>query len=126
MPAPARPFPAVLDTGFNHGFLLQHAHFQAWTGYQLTPANFRAVGRLGVYGSQANLHEADLWLHANARGRRDEFARRSPFRLALELGAAVSPIADKPRLPLLGMLAIQRNGLKLTIDGSRERVTLRT
>ncbi len=125
-PAWAYSFPAVLDTGFNHGLLLQQMHFQTWTGHDLTPSDFRAVGRLSVYGAHATLHEADLWLHPNVRGRRDDLARRPPFRLSLELGAAVSPLADKPRLPLLGMLAIRRNGLKLLIDGANERITLRT
>lgn len=124
-PPEARRFPAVLDTGFNHGLLLQQTHFQLWTGYGLTRSGFRAVGRLDVYGSQATLYEADLWLHPNLRGRRDELARRPASRLSLELGVAVSPVADKPRLPLLGMLAIRRNGLKLLIDGVRQRITMR-
>jgi hypothetical protein len=119
-PLEARPFPAVLDTGFNHGLLLQPTHFQLWTGYELTLPGFQAVDRLEVYGAYATLYEADLWLRPNVRGRRDELARRPPYRLSLELGVAVSPLADKPRLPLLGMLAICRNGLKLSIDGACE------
>jgi hypothetical protein len=35
-----------------------------------------------------------------------------------------SPLA--PRLPLLGLRAIIHNGLKLTIDGERAEVSLRT
>lgn len=125
-PVSARPFPAVLDTGFNHGFLLQQRHFQTWTGYELHSNDFPVRGQLRAYGAQANLHEADLWLHANVRGRRDEFSRAAPLRLQLDLGVAISPSPNQPRLPLLGMLAIEKSGLRLLIDGARRRVTLRT
>jgi hypothetical protein len=125
-PPEARPFPAVLDTGFNHGFLLQERHFQAWSGYDLRSNQFPVHGDLRVYRAQAKLYEADLWIHRNVRGRRDQLSAARPFRLELDLGIAISPSPDQPRLPLIGLMAIEMNRLKALVDGAKQHVTLRT
>ena len=125
-PPQARPFPAVIDTGFNHNFLLRSRQFRARTGYELTLDDFPIFDRLRTYGRRADLHEADLWLHPNVPGHRDQISRRPPIRLEMNLGVAVSPLADQPRLPLLGMLSIRENGLQLLIDGAQGRMSLRT
>lgn len=124
-PNESRPFPAILDTGFNHGFLLQRQHFEQWTGYPLDTSIFPVREHLRVYGKQANIHEADLWLHRNVAGRRDRSRRTTPTRLQLDLGIVISPVSDQPRLPLLGLVAIRKSGLKIMIDGGKGRVSLR-
>src|SRR5437870_8443914 len=96
-PRQARPFPAVLDTGFNHGFLMRPQHISMWSGFRLTTDDFPVMDHLQVYGAQAPLHEADLWLHSNVPGSRDQLSRRRPVRLQMNLGVAVSPDALQPR-----------------------------
>jgi hypothetical protein len=60
-------------------------------------------------------------------GKRDELAE-PPFCLELEEGIAVYPrgVVQAPRLPLLGLRAIVRNGLHLAINGKKSLVSLRS
>jgi hypothetical protein len=53
---------------------------------------------------------------------------RSPIRLAMAQGIAVSPedLPNPARLPILGLRALVKNELKLIIDGKRCEVTLKT
>jgi hypothetical protein len=74
------------------------------------------------------LLEADVWIRPNQPGERDRFLDRDPFHLELDWGIAVHPtgMAQAPRLPLLGLRALRRAQLHLTIDGRRQRIRLRT
>jgi hypothetical protein len=52
---------------------------------------------------------------------------KPPFRLRLKEGIGVYPDDDNPaRLPILGLRALVRNDLTLTIDGRRREVTLKS
>jgi hypothetical protein len=88
-PAEARRFPAVLDPGFNDTFLMQEEHFRDWAGLSAQDSN--VLGFLSVYGRHAPLLDADLWLHGNRAGHRDQFALHPPFRLELNSGLGVCP-----------------------------------
>jgi hypothetical protein len=117
-------FPALLDTGFNDTFLLQEEHLMAWSGH--SPGDFHALAALSVYGTQAPLLDADVWLHRNEPGERDVLAPGSPFRLELEFGIAVCPRGmGRPRLPLLGVKALRENDLTMLLSTARRRLTVR-
>jgi hypothetical protein len=119
-------FPVILDTGLSHNFSIGEELLSRWAGLDrrsLVKLRDITIGRHVV-----PLHEAEVWLHPNRPGQRDEFRDRPPFALQLESGIAVYPseMSATPRLPLLGLRGLQWSQLHLTIDCARRRVTLRT
>jgi hypothetical protein len=125
-PGPGIPrFPAVLDTGFNHNFLLRHKHLVRWAGWR--PEQFVVMDRLRAYGQQVPLYAANVWVHPNRSGERDELTGEPPFCLELDSGVGVCPPAlTTPRLPLLGLRALLVAGLQAKLDGARGLFSLRT
>jgi hypothetical protein len=119
-------FPAILDTGNTFGFALAERRLTAWSGCPVA-----ALGRLGdvlINRNRVPRLAADVWLHRNRKGQRGAFRPVAPFRVELRDGVAVYPLDAPfpvPRLPILGMRAIDENRLRLVIDGERLRVTLR-
>jgi hypothetical protein len=117
---PARPFPAILDTGHSSNLSIAKRHLDRWTA-----ANLKQIGSSKIGKYTAPQYEASVFIHRNTPG---THAIRGAFRLELEGGIAViaddSPAA--PRLPLFGLRAVLDNDLKLMIDGSRKEVTLRS
>ena len=126
LPTNASRFPAVLDIGFNHSFLIQQEHLVRWAGFD--PRHFRTIGSLPVRGRDVPLFNANVWLHRNMPEMRDEFADQPPYCLELDRGIAVCPpeMGDYPRLPLLGLRAIRWGKLHVAVDGERCHVTIRT
>ncbi len=124
---PRRPvFPAILDTGHSHNSSIRHEHLIRWAG--LDPRWLRRRGDIRIGEENVPLYQADVWIHPNVRGKRNQAAGGEPFRLALDTGIAVYPpsMSSAPRLPLLGLRALRLAGLHLTIDCLRCSVTLRT
>ena len=122
-----RPFfPAILDTGNTHDFSIQVSHLIHWAG--LDPRSLKRRGATRVHGDHLQLLEADVWIRPNQPGERDRFLAEDPFHLELDWGIAAYPaeMAQAPRLPLLGLRALRRAQLHLSIDGRRQRVRLRT
>jgi hypothetical protein len=119
-------FPAILDTGLSHNFSIRTEHLIRWAG--LDPRWLRPAGEAQISEETVPLYKADVWLHPNVPGKRDRAAGIEPFRLELRRGIAVCPptMSNTPRLPLLGLRALRRAGLHLTIDCRRGQVTLRT
>jgi hypothetical protein len=125
--SPPRRFPALLDTGNNYGFAIAERHLEQWTG--LHRQDMDQLGSVNINRISVPRLSAAVWLHPNKKGERDTFSRKRPLRLALRDGIAVYPReADlqAPRLPMLGMRAIDENNLRCCINGDRRRVTLRT
>jgi hypothetical protein len=123
---PRRPcFPAILDTGLSHSFSVRAEHLIRWAG--LDPRWLERAGKVQISEEDVPLYRADVWLHPNARGKRDRAVGIEPFRFGLK-SIAVYPqtMSHAPRLPLLGLRALRLAGLHLTIDGCRCAVTLRT
>jgi hypothetical protein len=123
---PSAPrFPAILDIGNNHNFAIQEDHLHRWTGFTL--ATLVVKGRIQVAGNVVPLLAANVWIHPNEPRKRDELAVPA-YCLELEEGIAVYPagLAGAPRLPLLGLRAIVRNGLHLTVNGKKCQVSLRS
>ena len=120
-------FPAVLDTGFNHSFILHNDHLVRWAGFQ--SRQLRRLASVKVYGSLVPQFAINVWLHRNLAGLRDELMDQSPVLIETSQGVAVVPDGANhanPRLPLLGLSALRWNRLHLTIDGHRHTVNLRT
>jgi hypothetical protein len=118
-------FPAVIDTGFNRSFLIQEQHFNEWAG--LRKEHLKMVDEIQVYGTRAPVHAANLWLHPNVPGTRDEELSAKPYCIHLDPGIAVcSSNVRRPRLPLVGLGALLIGDLQVQFDWRRSTVTLRT
>ena len=119
-------FPAVLDNGYNEDFIIRQEQVLRWT--RLPLQRIRAVGLQEVHGQKVPVFPANLWLHRNQPGQRDQFSDRPPVWLPLDEGVAVCPAGMKnaPRLPLLGMRALRRSRLQLHVDFDACHVSIRT
>ena len=121
-------FPCILDTGNNHNFAIQEDHLEQWAGLSLRDSQRLGTVLLGEEELPLPLVRAAAWLHSNKPGQRDAHVSRTPFRIEMPQGIIVYPrgVPTSARLPILGMRAIVRNNLRLTIDGSQRLVSLRT
>jgi hypothetical protein len=119
-------FPAILDTGNSHSFLIRESQLIEWAG--INPSAVREFGSTRVSGIAIPQRLACLFLHQNVPGNRDVCSESKPFFLSTDNGIAVCsdnhPRA--PRLPLLGLRTLIQNKLILTVNGSRSEVSLRT
>ena len=88
-------FPALLDTGNNHNFSLQHEHLLSWAGAE--PANYFGRRRLFVAGQPVPLVSGNVWLHRNKAGERDSFSNRPAICLELPEGIRRGPAARAQR-----------------------------
>lgn len=124
-PNPAAiPFPVILDTGHTHSLSIQERHLFAWAGFR--PDILSLLGSVRERGQRVLLREANIWVHQNMRGVRDELTHRPPHLVEAERGIAVYPAGEFPRLPILGLRAIAENGLILKINDLKREATLRT
>ncbi len=115
-------FPAILDTGHSHNFSIPERLLRRWAGVE----SLEPIGEIEVNGRRMTQHRADVWIHGNRPGRREP--ADAAFALEMDRGITVVPegTPGAPRLPLLGLRAISRNRLRLTIDGASRRVSLGT
>jgi hypothetical protein len=119
-------FPAVLDPGFTHNFLMREDQLIQWAG--LRSEHLRELGHIKPHGERVPLRAANVWLHRNRAGQRDEFEDAPPFCIELDSGIGVCPsaMARAPRLPLLGQRGLWCAELLSWIDHRRCRVAIRT
>jgi hypothetical protein len=122
---PTPRFPAIIDIGHNHNFSIQRRHVIDWVR---TPVEaLSPIGRIRHAGRAVPLHAANVWIHPNAPGKRDELSGKPPYLLRFDQGIAVYPAdAHFPRLPLLGLRAVVRAKLHLKVDPEQCLVNLRT
>ena len=101
-------FPAILDTGHSHNFSIRHDHLRDWAGLAL-----RQVGLIKVNQQIVPLAECDLVIDGVVLKCLD--------------GIAVYPDHHPaaPRLPLLGLRSLVRNGVRVLIDSQRVELTLK-
>lgn len=120
----ARRFPAVLDTGHTHNFSIRANQLLLWAGLRLD--ELQELGSILVNRDEVPLKAAQLWIHRNRPGTTELLPR--PFRLEVPQGVVVYPsgTAAAPRLPLLGLRGLVRSKLRLSIDGDKMSVSLRT
>jgi hypothetical protein len=122
-----RSFPAILDTGCNHSFVIGERHLMDWADIQ--PGFLRRLGPTRLHGKPVPQFAANVWLRPNQPGHRDEFSAQPPFLLETNPGIAVVPATDgeaHPRLPLLGLPTLRWNHLQVLLDGDRSLMTIRT
>ena len=119
-------FPAILDTGNTHSFFIRESHLLEWAGINTNA--MREFGKIRVAGEFASQRLANLYMHRNIPGKRDESGDHAPFFLSMTKGIAVCPDNHPraPRLPLLGLHSLIENKLILKVDGVRNEISLRT
>jgi hypothetical protein len=120
----SRPFPAILDTGHSHNFSIKEEHLEAWTG--LHAHEIQTIGHARVNKQLVELKDAAVTVYPNFPGKQDVSQEKPPYLLMLPEGVAVHRTRDPfaPRLPLLGVRALVKNRLRMTIDGGRKHVSL--
>ncbi|HYW82945.1 MAG TPA: hypothetical protein VFB30_06810 [Spirochaetia bacterium] len=119
--------PALIDTGNNFEFSLQHRHLRDWAG--IDPAALRSLGTIGIDGQPVDRHEAMVWLYRNVPGTCAVAVGMPPFRLRMERGIAVyarDAEPPGPRLPLLGLPSLTNNDLDWWLDPERRNITVQT
>jgi hypothetical protein len=119
--------PALLDTGNNFDFTVQHRHLRDWAS--IDPNLLAQLGNAEINGQVVNRQEATVCLHPNLPGQRELASGKRPFRLHMESGIAVYPdnaIPPGPRLPLLGMPAFINNDLDLWLDPEMRHISVQT
>jgi len=124
---PATPaFPAILDIGTNHNFVISRSHLVRWGGIQ--PEFLRRLGTTRLDDKRLITREADIWLYSNWKGQLEYRREKPPYRLNLNEGIIIRPDEGIRRtpLPLLGLRALTHNELVTIIDGARLEVTIRT
>ena len=57
-------FPAILDIGTNHNFVISRSHLIRWAGIQ--PEYLRALGATRLDDKRLVTREADIWLYLRA------------------------------------------------------------
>jgi hypothetical protein len=113
-------FPAVLDTGHSHHFMISERLLVEWAGV----ASLRRIGDVLVNKSRLPQFASDLWiLHNKPRTR--ELGRGGTV-LRLDQGITVVPEGSpaSTRLPVLGLRALAVNRVRIVIDGARGYVSL--
>ena len=124
--APQAPcIPSILDIGTNHEFVVHERLLTQWAGVhaqQLPPGR-----KTKLRGHELPQYGAHVWLHPYQR---EAYSNPPPFRFRLDPGIATIPIdreKDFPvQLPLLGLRALRRAKLHVTIDCARQQLTIRT
>jgi hypothetical protein len=124
-PGHALVFPAILDTGNSYTFAVGEGHLQRWAG--LASAALPFLGSLFVNNQPVERRAATVWLHRNRRGERKLPLTGFSYPLELDDGIAIYPRPMlPPRLPLLGLRALDENRLSFLLDGSHRFVDVRT
>ena len=93
-------FPAILNTGHTHNLAMSAECFRNWVRLSLKP-----IGSVRINQQDVPLFAGDLELEGKRIGCAD--------------GIAVFPRGHRaaPRLPLLGLRALVRSGIRVVIDG---------
>jgi hypothetical protein len=121
-------FPAVYDSGFTGPFLTHREQLRRWAG--LHPDYLSPLKKvIRPPGRRVPLHAANVWLHPNKRGKRDEFSGAAPFLLDIPHDTGIGICGEEevyPRLPLLGPLAFRPSGVEVCIDHAKYLINART
>ena len=123
LPARHACFPAVLDLGLNESFVIRHDQLENWAALDLNTLTL--LDEVELFGRKVRALDADVWLHRNVPLSREQLLDLPPFHIEIDAGILISPLADRPRLPLLGMRAFESAGLQLLVDGLRQSVSIR-
>ncbi len=115
-------FPAVLDTGNNHSFLIPTTLFQSWT--RLDPAAFVTKHTVRVHGHVLSCHGLNVEVYRTRNGNPTErrAGRLQTDRGVVIVGHALEPFF--PRLPVIGVRCLRASRATFTLDGGRGTYTL--
>ena len=124
-PANADAFPALLDTGCSLEFLISEEQLRICA--QVQRSVFPYVRDRLVNGNAVPFYEADIWIHCNQPGQRDEFLPDvGPFPLRIRSGVGIykpsSPASNQP--PLVGLQALNHAKAVLVIDSENRTISL--
>lgn len=120
-----RNFPAIIDTGFNDIFLIREHQFTAWTG--IRPRDLVRIATTRALGGERPIYAADIWLHPNLPGHERVKSASSAWQIPAYTGIIVVPSAvRRPRLPLLGLRALELAKLQIHFHWQRRAFSLRT
>src|SRR5262249_45533953 len=109
-------FPAVYDSGFTDTLLIHVGQLHRFAGLNpeylpIPPEIMRPRGR------RVPIHAANVWLHPNRPGSRDEFSGAAPLLLEVARGVGISDDPEGfPRLPLIGPRNFRPARLEVCID----------
>jgi hypothetical protein len=124
-PGSEHRFPAVLDTGLNESLVINRSHLEEWAGLQERDLPLADDARIRVYNRVVYPRDVGLWLYQNLPFTNSEVSGTPPLPMEVDAGILISPERNKPRLPVLGMRAIETSRLVVTIDGGRQSVAIR-
>jgi hypothetical protein len=116
-----RPFPSVLDTGHSHNLSITESQLKTFAG--ISPAQLEFIGTTRLKGERLRQYRADVRIHRNRPGHTE--LGEGSFRLTIDEGFSLAPEGSS-RLPLLGLRALVRSGLVMSIHGKRRLVSLKT
>ncbi len=122
------PFPVLLDSGNNYDCFLHEHHLTHWAGMQ--PTQFETTGSIRINDHDVPRLRADMWIYANVPGTHERDPERAPTRIRLVEGVGVGPARPDgfvfPRVPLLGLSALQKNAFDYWFDSKTGYSYLRT
>lgn len=116
-------FPAVVDTGNNHSFLIPSSLFRAWV--RLDPAELVTVHRVRAVDVELRCHALNVDLYRVRDGNPTD---RVAGRLQTDRGVVIVPESLEhlfPRLPVIGVRCLRASRAVFTVDGSRATYSLR-
>jgi len=117
-------FPAVLDTGLNESFVISRGQLIDWASVREDDLPLADDRRIRVYEDAVFPRDANLWMYQNLPFTNAEVSDAPPLLIEIDAGILISGDLKKPRLPLIGMRAIESAGLYVTVDGSRQSVSI--
>jgi hypothetical protein len=117
-------FPVILDSGHSHNFSISEEQVRLWTGFEAK--DMQTIGYAKLNKRIVELKRVAVAVYPNIRDTRNIRTDESPYLMALPEGIALHRAGDPlaPRLPLLGVRALVKNRLRLTIDGDNRTVLL--
>lgn len=119
-------FPAILDTGNNFTFTITERQLVKWAG--IRPSLLRLLGPVVLNGIEMERRAGNVWIHPNRKGQRHALKPSAPYHLELDRSLAIYPDDARlpgPRLPLLGLRALDENGLDLRVTTRKRSVALK-
>ena len=129
-------FPAILDTGHNHNFVITPQQLKDWAGIEWQSLPLEAGIEKKYNDIPVPHRRANIWLFPNRLGLRDEIdLTTTPVLFELDAGIAVygngvqvgtqeTSRLSGPRLPLIGLRALTANRVNLVIDAKEMSVSL--
>lgn len=112
--------PVILDTGFNRTLQISERHLDDWTS--IAKHKLKVLDTTTIDGRAAKIYSANLWLHRTPYKSPSPWDYSNPLLLtAISRIYVVSASGADcwPRIPVLGLEAILKNNLHLSLDARK-------